>query len=201
MALVNRARGAHTAIALLLAATVAAGADQRPLQVNVLEGDGAFNDIRKGIAHSPVVEIKDEAGRAVENAKVVFQLPEMGAGGTFLDGSRTFVATSDAQGRAAAPGLKPNKVEGAFAIIVNASKDGSVGRAEVRESNTLAGGAITPGGGGHKKLMIVIGVLASAGGGAAVAAMRGGSKSGGSTGAVATPTALSIGTVTVGGPR
>src|ERR1051325_7752073 len=140
MALVSGARWTQTVVAALLAASIAAGADPRPLQINVLEGEGAFNDIKKGLARSPVVEVKDDAGRTVENAKVAFQLPETGASGTFLDGSKTFVATSDRQGRAAAPGLKPNKVEGAFAIVVTASKDGSVGRAEVRESNTLGGG-------------------------------------------------------------
>jgi hypothetical protein len=94
-------------------------------------------------------------------------------------------------------------VEGSFAIVVTASKDGSTGRAEVRESNTLAGGVTTPGsGGGHRKLILaLVGVLASAGAGAAVAGMKG-SKSGGSTGAAAvTPTTLSVGAVTIGGPR
>src|SRR6185295_17934758 len=112
MAVMSWARWTQAATALLVAASLAAGADPRPLQVNVLEGEGAFNDIKKGLAHSPVVEVKDEGGRAVENAKVVFQLPETGASGTFFDGSRTFVGTSDKQGRAAAPVLKPNKVEG-----------------------------------------------------------------------------------------
>src|SRR5438552_1307344 len=117
MAVIRQAKWLQAATALLAAASLAAGADQRPLQVNVLEGEGAFNDITKGLAHSPVVEIKDESGHAVENAKVVFQLPDMGASGTFIDGSRTFVGTSDKLGRAAAPVLKPNHVEGVFAIV------------------------------------------------------------------------------------
>ncbi len=201
MAVIGWARWTQTATALLMAASIAAGADQRPLQINVLEGEGAFNDIRKGLARAPIVEVKDEGGQAVENAKVVFQLPDMGAGGTFLDGSHTFVATSDKQGRAAAPPLKPNRMEGMFAIVVNASKDGSVGHAEIRQSNTMAGGVQAGGGGGHGKLKILI-AIAGAAGGVAVAAARSGSKSGGSTGAaVAAPTILSVGTVTIGGPR
>src|ERR1041384_2764962 len=100
MALFNGATGARTGIVILTAAMIAAGADQRPLQVNVLEGEGAFNDIRKGIGHPTVVEIKDDSGRAVENAKVVFQLPENGASATFLDGSKTFVDPTDTRGAA-----------------------------------------------------------------------------------------------------
>src|SRR5438874_2446944 len=159
MAVIGWRRWTQGAAAIWLSTFLAAGADQRPLQINIVEGEGAFNDIKKGVAHAPVVEVKDESGRPVENAKVVFQLPEMGASGSFLDGSKTFVATSDKTGRAGAPVLKPNNVEGSFAIVVTASKDGSVGHAEVRESNTLAGGVKASsggGGGGHGKAGLII---------------------------------------------
>jgi hypothetical protein len=204
MAVIHKAKWVQAAVATCLAATMAAGADQRPLQINVLEGEGAFNDIKKGVGKAPVVEVKDDTGRAVENAKVVFQLPDTGAGGTFLDGSRTFVATSDRQGRAAAPVLKPNKIEGSFAIIVTASKDGNSGHAQIRESNTLAGGSMAKAGGGHGTALKIILAAASLGTGVAILASRSGgsSNSGGSTGGTgATPTSLSVGTVTIGGPR
>ena len=204
MAVLNVAILARVAAAACLAAGVAAAADQRPLQINVLEGEGAFNDIKKGVGRAPVVEVKDEAGAPVENAKVVFQLPDTGASGAFLDGSRTFVGTTDRQGRAAAPALKPNKIEGQFAIVVTASKDGSTGRAEIRESNTLAGGQAMKGGGGHGTALKIGLAAASIGGGiiALVARGHGSSNSGGTTGgAAATPTSLSVGTVTIGGPR
>lgn len=112
------------------------------------------------------------------------------------------MGTSDRLARAAAPVLTPNKVEGQFAIVVTASKDGSAGRAEIRESNTLAGGQMMKQGGGPGTALKIILAAASVGGGiAALAARGGGSKSGGTTGAAATPTTLSVGTVTVGGPR
>lgn len=204
MAMCNGARWLRTALAACLAAGMAAAADQRPLQINVLEGEGAFNDIKKGVGRATVVEVKDENGRAVENAKVVFQLPDTGPGGSFLDGSKTFVATSDKQGRASAPVIKPNKVEGPFAIAVTASKDGSLGHVQVRESNTLAGGQMAKTGGGHGTTLKIVLAVASVGGGVAalVAARSGGSSNnGGTTGAAAVPTSLSVGTVTIGGPR
>src|SRR4051794_34030597 len=166
MVVISWAQWRQATTALLLAASLAVAADQRPLQISVLEGEGSFNDIQKGLARSPVVEVKDESGRAVENAQVVFQLPEMGASGTFLDGSRTFVGTTDKSGRAGAPVLKPNKVEGVFAIVVTASKDGSTGRTEIRESNTLAGGTMATGGssgGGGGKTKLIIAVLGAVG--------------------------------------
>jgi hypothetical protein len=187
--------------AVLLAAGLLAAGDGKPLQVNVLDGEGAFNDIRRAQARTPVVEVRDDDGRPVQGAKVVFQLPDMGAGGTFADGSRTLVVNTDAQGRAAAPGLHPNKVEGSFSIAVTASKEGGVGHAEIRQSNTLAGGDQNMQSGGHGKLKILIAIAGAAGGAAIAAARAGGSKSSGGTTAAVPPTSLSVGAVTIGGPR
>jgi hypothetical protein len=179
-----------------------AAAEQKTLQVNVVDGEGAFNDIRRSQARIPVVEVRDEDNRVVPDARVVFQLPDMGAGGTFAEGSRTHIATTDAQGHAAGTGLRPNKTEGVFVITVTASKDGAVGHGEIRQSNTLAGGDQSIQSNGHGKAKILIAV-AGAAGGIAIAALRagGGSKSG-STGSSSAPvTSLSTGAITIGGPR
>src|SRR5215471_1329526 len=108
-------------LCLLISIAPAAAGEQKTLQVNTIDGEGAFNDMRHGQARMPVVEVRDEENRVVPNARVVFQLPEMGAGGTFADGSLTLIATTDAQGHAAAKGLRPNNVEGNFIITVTAS--------------------------------------------------------------------------------
>lgn len=184
-----------------LASGIAVATGQKVLQVNVLDGEGAFNDIKRGQARMPVVEVRDDDGRVLQGVKVVFQLPDMGASASFGDGSHTLVGTTDAQGRATAPGLKPNRTEGTYLITVTASKEGAVGHAEIRQNNTLAGGDQSVQSGGHGKLKILIAV-AGAAGGAAIAAVRagGGSKSSTSTTAVA-PTTLTVGAVTIGGPR
>jgi hypothetical protein len=186
---------------LILSLSLSAAAEQKTLQVNVVDGEGAFNDIRRVQARIPVVEVRDEDNHPVPNARVVFQLPDMGAGGTFADGSRTLISTTDAQGRASATGLRPNKTEGIFTITVTASKDGAVGHGEVRQSNTLAGGDQSVQSGGHGKAKLLIAV-AGAAGGIAIAALRaGGSKSSSSSSNSAPVTSLSTGAITIGGPR
>ncbi len=191
----------RTLAAVLIASAMAAAADTSPLVVTVIDGEGAFNDIRRGEARTPVVQVRDADGRPVAGAKVVFQLPDMGASATFPDGSKMLIATTDDQGKASAPGLRPNKVEGAFAITVLASKDGQSGRAVVRQSNTLAGGDPTLRPNNHNKLKLFIAIAGAAGGIAVAAALHGGGGSSSSSGTAATPTSLSVGTVTIGGPR
>jgi hypothetical protein len=172
---------------------------QKTLEIAVLEGDGAFNDIKRGIARTPVVEVRDDIGHVVAGAKVVFQLPDMQAGGTFADGTRTLITSTDNQGRASATGLKPNKVEGRFSILVTASSEGRTGQAQVMQTNTLAGGdqSMSSGHGKLKGILVAVAGIATAG---VIAAVRSGGSKGSSTPAP-TPTTLSAGTVTIGGPR
>ena len=189
-------------LAVLIGSGVGAAADTA-LVVNIIDGEGAFNDIRRGEVRTPVVEVRDADGHPVAGAKVVFQLPDMGASATFADGSKMLIATSGEDGRASAPGLHPNHVEGSFVISVLASKDGQSGRAEIRQSNTLAGGDPTLRPNNHNKLKLLIAVAGAAGGIAVAAALHGGgggsNSSTSGTGTVATT--LSVGAITIGGPR
>jgi hypothetical protein len=187
-------------VTVLISVSLSAAADQKTLQVNIVDGEGAFNDIRRGQARVPVVEVRDEDNRVVSNARVVFQLPDMGASGTFADGSRTLIVNTDAQGRASGTGLRPNKTEGPFVITVTASNDGAVGHGEVRQSNTLAGGDQSMQSSGHGKAKILIAV-AGAAGGIAIAALRAGGSKSSSSASAAPVTSLSTGAITVGGPR
>lgn len=188
-------------LAMVVGSALGTAADPT-LAVNVIDGQGAFNDIRHGEVRTPVVEVQDADGRPVAGAKVVFQLPNMGASATFADGSKMLIATTGPDGKASAPGLRPNHIEGSYVITVAASKDGQSGHAEIRQSNTLAGGDPTLRPNNHNKLKLLIAVAGAAGGIAVAAALHGGgggsnSGSGGGSGA----TSLSVGTITIGGPR
>lgn len=186
-------------LALMLAGSLAAQETGR-LQIRILAGEGALNNIKRKLAHNPEVAVTDADGRPVAGATVVFTLPFSGPSAS-VQGGRKFQGVTNEEGRVAVVGMTPNDVEGRFVIVVEASKDGLTGRTVIPQSNTLAGGREEPGAsGGNRKLWI--GILAVAGGGAAVgmAAMRGGGSSGGST-PVAAGTSLSVGSVTIGGPR
>src|SRR5438132_14235047 len=89
-------------------------AQEKTLKVAVLEGDGAFNDIKRKLARNPIVEVHDESGQLVQGAQVVFALPEVGPSGSFPGGSKKFTAITDAQGRASTRNMKPNTNEGRF---------------------------------------------------------------------------------------
>jgi hypothetical protein len=69
------------------------------------------------------VEVTDENGKPVEGAAVSFHLPEDGAGGSFPNGLRTAVATTDARGRASVHGLQANRIPGRFQVRILASKE------------------------------------------------------------------------------
>ena len=135
------------AIFFLLAVLGGPGAAQDGglLKIVVLEGEGAFNNIKKRVGRDPVVEVRDENDHPVAGAKVMFALPPDGASGTFTGGGKTFNIVTDERGRGATKGMKPNSTEGRFKIKVIASAAGKVGSAFVSQSNTLAGGAIAIG--------------------------------------------------------
>src|ERR1043165_315721 len=81
------------------------------LNLVIVEGDGAINNIRQRTAREPIVQVEDENHRPVAGAAVVFTLPQTGAGGVFANGSNTLTAITNSQGRAIARGLKPNNVQ------------------------------------------------------------------------------------------
>jgi hypothetical protein len=174
---------------------------QAPLDVRVVEGDGALNNTKARYGRVPVVEVRDERGEPVPGASIEFSLPSFGAGGTFLDGGSSFQTTTDPRGRAAMAPFKPNTIEGRFTIRVKAKQGGSVGDAVITQANSLAGGStLVERKRGIKKVLILVGISAGVGV-AGFLARSGGGGSGSGSGAAAVPTTISLGGVTVGAPR
>ena len=171
------------------------------LKVNVIEGEGAFSDIKRKVSHPPVVEVRDESNNPILGAKVTFLLPAAGAGGAFAGGVTSYTTQTDAQGLARAAEYKPNTTEGRFNIKITASYEGMQGSVVISQSNTLAGGtSMAPRRGNGKKILLLTSLGGAAAGGVAVATGRGGSPK--SAAAAPTPgTTLSAGAVTIGGPR
>jgi hypothetical protein len=187
-----------------LIAVFALCASQSPAQNNgylkivTLEGEGAFNDVKHGVAHPPSVRILDESNNLVEGAEVTFTLPAVGPSGLFTGNGRTGTATTNDKGEAHCPAYKPNLEEGRFNIRVAASYRGKTGMLVISQSNTSAGGtSIGQGKKSNKGLLIL---LLVAGGAAAGIGVALGGKSSSST-PTAPPTTLSTAGITVGAPR
>jgi hypothetical protein len=157
----------------------------------------------------------------VPGAAVSFHLPEDGPSGTFANGLRTDVATTDERGRATLRSLQLNRTPGRLQIRIIASKEqakaGIVSFQYIADPNSGAATAnagnssersifqVSKGSHGHKKLFLI---LAAVGGGAAAfLATRAGSSgssssSSGSSSNGDTPVVTTIGTptITVGKP-
>ncbi len=178
----------------LLASGGVFGQSRGSLTVKVVEGDGAFNDIKHKVGHPLGVEVRDENNRVVSGAEVTFVAPTVGASGTFGNGKQSITAVTDQEGIARSGSFNPNLMEGRFSIRITARQQDREGALLISQSNTSAG---VETGQSHKKLWIILAIAAGGGVGAALA-MKGSSSSsaGGST-----PTILTGGGIVVGAPR
>jgi hypothetical protein len=182
-------------------------AQDAPLRLNlvVVEGDGAINNIRQRTAREPIVQVEDQNHRPVAGAAVVFSLPSSGPGGTFAGGAHSLTVTTNAQGRAIAHGLTPNKVQGQYQIHVNASSNGQTASTTISQTNAIIAGAAgaAAGIGISAKLLIIIAAAGAAAAGGALYAT--GAIGGGNNNNTNTPAAsfvtITPGTGTVGPPR
>lgn len=190
----------RTFFACLLSALLAFAQQDAPppskLNIIVIEGEGAINNVRQRVTREPIVQVEDENRKPVAGAAVVFTLPSQGASGTFANGSNILTVFTDQNGRAVMSGMRANNVPGQMQIRVNASYRGTTASTSISATNVaVAGAAIATG-----KLIAILAVVGgAAAAGVAVAATRGDS---GTPGAPPTsPTVVTPGTPTVGPPR
>src|SRR5271165_6579484 len=186
-------------IALLgcLLLTNLAAQEAPKLIINVVEGEGALNNVKQRVNREPIVQVEDENHKPIAGAAVVFFLPTTGPGGTFANGSQTLTVTTDSLGRAAAKGIVPNHQTGQMQIRVTASHNGLTASATISQMN-IVGANVGGGLSTTAKVLIVVAVAAGAAAGAIVATRGGGSSSSSSTTSAITITA---GTPSVGAPH
>ena len=180
---------------VLVALSVAAGAES--IRIDILEGDGAINNIRLQRAKEPVIRVETETGAPVAGAVVHFLAPATGPGGTFLNGSASTTTQTDNEGRANAPGLRPNKIAGQFQIRVTASHLDQSASARITQTN--AEPAIVTRN-SSKKIAILAILGGAVAGGAALSARGGGGGGAAKTPAAATGTVVVAGTPSFGAP-
>ena len=168
------------------------------IRIVIVEGEGAINNVRQRVAREPIIQVEDENRRPVAGAAVTFLLPNQGAGATFANGARSLTITTDAQGQAAARGLRPNNVNGQYEIRVNASHQGRADSAVISQTNAITAAVAT---GISAKLIAILAIAGGAVAAGAVVATRSGNGSGGGNGSGARPTVIVPGSPTVGGPQ
>ena len=179
------------------------------LQIVVVEGEGAINNVRSRVNREPIVRVEDQNHKPVAGAAVVFFLPNEGPGGTFLNGTSSLTTTTDARGRAIARGAQFNQQAGTMQIRVAASYAGQTASAVISQSNVV-GPVVSGGGGGGggaagglsttTKILILAGI-AAAGAAGAIVATRGGSSSSSMPTPSGPTVTISPGTITVGPPH
>lgn len=175
--------------------------DRKEIKIIVLEGEAAKHSIVSRIGVQTMVEIRDDTGKPVPGAQVLFQLPASGSGGSFPGGRLSQRVISNAQGRASTSGFAPNDLEGRFNVKVTCSSGTLTASAIVAQVNIKQYEVAKK---SSSKLLWILLAAGGAGAVGVVAATKGG---GGSTsaptGPVAPPPSITIfpGPVTVGGPK
>lgn len=172
----------------------------KKLNLVIVEGEGAVNNIRQRVAREPIVEVRDENDKPLAGVAVVFTLPSQGASGAFPNGARMLTTVTDNAGRAVGRGMQPNSVAGRFDIRVNASFRGQTASTTITQQNVMLAAAAGAGAAGAGKLIAILAVVGgAAAAGVAVAATRNGN--GTPTPSGPTATVINPGTPTVGPPR
>ena len=170
------------------------------LTVTIVGGQGAINNVRSRTSGEIAVLVQDENKQLIPGASVAFTLPSQGPSGTFVNGEKTLVMTTDDMGKAVARGLTPNKLEGKLEIRVTASFQGKTASASVTQFNMAVQNQKN---GGNGKWIAILIAAGAAGATGAVLATRNGSSSGPSSPTPTPPPVITIspGSGSVGPPQ
>lgn len=161
-----RTRTYSPLLALFLCLTLLHSQDQSPpskLNLVIVGGDNAVNNVRQRTGREPIVQVEDENHKPIAGVAVTFTLPNVGATGTFSNGSHFVTVLTDASGRASAGAFQPNSVTGAFKISVTASHQGQTATTAISQTNSAAAASA-----GGMSAAAKIGIIAGLGAGAAV---------------------------------
>ena len=191
-------------VSILIALSAMAQGIAPKLNIVIVEGEGAINNVRQRTAREPIVQVEDENHKPVAGAAVVFTLADQGAGGTFTGGAHTMTVMTDSQGRAVARGFHPNNVQGQYQIHITASHAGQSATATITQSNAVAAASAATTAAAaaiSTKVIVIIAIAAAAaaGGGAYAATHSGGGNS--SANAASAAITITPGTGAVGPPK
>lgn len=171
------------------------------LNINVVEGAGAVNNVRTKAAREFAVEVDDENDHPVPGAVVTFIAPNEGPGGAFAGDTQLLTVMTDKDGRAVAGAFRPNSTVGDYNIQVTATLGDETGSATISQSNRAL--AVPAAKHSNKKVLILVavGAAVAVGAGAGLAGGHGSSSTSSSSSSIPTAT-LGVGSgATVGAPH
>ncbi|MBV8904517.1 MAG: hypothetical protein JOZ22_12865 [Acidobacteriia bacterium] len=171
------------------------------LNINVIEGAGAVNNIRTRAPREFTVEVDDENDHPIAGAVVTFFAPNEGPGGSFAGDTQLLTVMTDKDGRAVATSYRPNGVTGDYKIQVTATFSDQTATASISQSNQAPSVAAAKSKSNKKVLLIVAAAAAVAvGAGAGLAGGHGSSSSPPSSSTTTATLGLGSG-ATVGAPH
>lgn len=184
---------ARWTVAALLSFLLATAQSER-LIIQVIEGQGAIHNVKRGTAFEPIIEVRDAVGKPVAESSVTFTLPAVGPSASFPDGSRSLLILTDTAGRAVARGLRPNTVVGPYEIRVSAVSGADRATTVINQTNAAPASTESASG---KKWAVILGIVGAAAAGGVIAASGG---RGSTRTATASDPAAGSGSITPGTP-
>lgn len=123
----------------LLAQDAPGGAVPHSLQIVILDGEGALNNVQERTAREPIVQVQDENHKPISGAAVLFAIHGAtgGAGGTFAGGASSLSVLTDANGVAKGVGMLPNQIQGPWQIQVTAHYGNLTTTTTINQSNVF----------------------------------------------------------------
>jgi hypothetical protein len=192
----NQRRCASAVCLLLINLCRMPAQDAQPkLNIVIVEGEGAINNVKQRVNREPIVQVEDENHKPIAGAAVVFFLPNQGPSGVFANGSKSLTVTTNAEGRATASAITRNDLSGQMAIRVTAAFAGQTASATITQTNVApaAVGLSTT-----AKVLLILGIAGGAAAAGVVLATRGSSSSNGTP--ATPPITITAGAPTVGAP-
>jgi hypothetical protein len=121
----------------VFAQEASSAAPPHSLQIVILDGEGALNNVQERTAREPIVQVMDENHKPVAGASVLFAVHAAtgGAGGSFAGGASSLSVITDANGVAKGIGLLPNQIQGPWQLQVTATNGNLTTTTTIHQSN------------------------------------------------------------------
>jgi len=126
------------------------------IRIIIVEGMGAKNLVDQIPPRPLIVRVEDTEKRPVFNVPVVFEAPTDGPSGEFVNDSNTLTVFTDPDGTAVAGAFHPNRLTGAYRILVRAEFQGQTTTTSISQTNVEKRNF-------HVKLFAIIGAAGVAG--------------------------------------